>query len=243
MVELEAFLWGLAAGSSLVIGSAIGLYFEVSQRAIGLIMAFGAGALISALTFELTAEAYRAGGADVVALGLALGSATFYLGNRELDKRGGKHRKRSSGKQADGSPTGLVLGAVLDGIPESLVIGSTLLAGDGVGVAVVGAVFLSNLPEALAASTGMKRAGHAPRRVMLLWTSVALISALAATVGFVALEDVSESTIALLQAFAAGSILTMLADTMMPEAFDHGGDAVGVVTVIGFASAFMLSAF
>jgi ZIP family zinc transporter len=238
---LEAAFWGFVGGAALLLGAAGGLYLPTSQRVIGLIMGFGAGVLISALAFELTREAYDKGGADAVAGGLALGALTFYLGDRIIDARGGEHRKRSGGEQADGQPGAIVLGALLDGIPESVAIGVTLLAGKGVGAAVVGAVFLSNVPESLSAATGLQKAGHSRRWILLLWTAVAAVSALAAALGYGLLGGASDNVVAGIQAFAAGAILTMLADTMMPEAFDHGGSLAGLVTVAGFASAFLLS--
>ena len=238
---LEAAFWGFVGGVSLVLGAGAGLTLPVSRRTIGLIMGFGAGVLISALSFELTQEAFEVGGTDAVAIGLAAGALTFFAGDRVIDRRGGKHRKRSSGEQSEGNPQAIVLGAVLDGIPESVAIGVSLLGGKGVGVAVVAAVFLSNVPEALAAATGLRKAGHSGRWIMGLWLGVALVSAAAAAIGYAALGNASPDVIAVIQAFAAGAILTMLADTMMPEAFAEGGDLVGLVTVLGFAGAFVLS--
>jgi ZIP family zinc transporter len=176
-----------------------------------------------------------------VALGLAAGALAFFAGDAVVDGRGGDDRKRSGGEQAGGSASALVLGAMMDGIPESVAIGVSLLGGEGVGVAVVAAVFLSNVPESLSAATGLRRAGHSPRWILGLWLGVALISALAAGLGYALLGDASGDLLAFIQAFAAGAILTMLADTMMPEGFAHGGRAVGLVTVLGFALAFLLS--
>jgi ZIP family zinc transporter len=238
---VEAAFWGFVGGVSLLLGAAAGLALPVSKRTIGLIMGFGAGVLISALSFELTQEAFDVGGTDAVAFGLAAGALAFFAGDRVIDRRGGQHRKRSSGQQAEGRPQAIVLGAVLDGIPESVAIGVSLLGGKGVGIAVVAAVFLSNVPEALAAATGLRAAGHSNRWIMTMWLAVALVSALAAAVGYAALGDASADVIAVIQAFAAGAILTMLADTMMPEAFTEGGDLVGLVTVLGFAGTFVLS--
>ncbi|WP_354699490.1 hypothetical protein DSM112329_05207 [Paraconexibacter sp. AEG42_29] len=238
---LTAAFWGFVGGFALLLGAAAGLTLPVSKRVIGLIMGFGAGVLISALAFELTDEAFRTGGTDAVAIGLAAGALTFFAGDRVIDARGGDKRKRSSGAQAEGDPQAIVLGAVLDGIPESVAIGVSLLAGDGVGVAVVAAVFLSNVPESLAAATGLRAAGHSPRWIMGLWLGVAVVSSLAAALGYLALGGASPEVVAVIQAFAGGAILTMLADTMMPEAFEEGGDLVGLVTVLGFAVAFVLS--
>jgi ZIP family zinc transporter len=154
---------------------------------------------------------------------------------------GGEHRKRSGGEQEAGSAQAIVLGALMDGIPESVAIGVSLLAGKGVGVATVAAVFLSNVPESLSAATGLRKAGHSDRWIVGLWTAVAIVSALAAAAGYALLGDASPAVVGFIQSFAAGAILTMLADTMMPESFKHGGNVVGLVTLLGFALAFLLS--
>jgi ZIP family zinc transporter len=237
----EAAFWGFVAGGALIVGAVAGLWLRPSQRTIGLIMGFGAGVLISALAFELTEEAFNTGGANAVALGLGAGALTFFAGDWAIDARGGHDRKRSGGEQASGSAGAIVLGAVLDGIPESAAIGLTLLEGGGVSGAVVAAVFLSNVPESLSAATGLRAAGHSRGWILWLWTGVALVSAAAAAIGYAAAGDASGDTVAFIQAFAAGAVLTMLADTMMPEAFQHGGRAAGLLTVFGFALAFLLS--
>jgi ZIP family zinc transporter len=238
---LEAAFWGFVGGFALLVGAVLGLRSSTSQRTIGLVMAFGAGVLISALAFELTEESFERGGAGSVALGLAIGGLSFYGGDWILDHRGGEHRKRSGGEQQGGAAGAIVLGALMDGIPESVAIGVSLLGGKGVGIATVAAVFLSNVPESLSAATGLKKAGHSDRWILALWTGVAVISAVAAAVGYAALGDASPAVVAFIQAFAAGAILTMLADTMMPESFEHGGNVVGLVTLLGFALAFLLS--
>jgi zinc transporter, ZIP family len=238
---LEATFWGFVGGFALLIGAALGLLLGASQRLIGLVMAFGAGVLISALAFELTEEAFRRGGTDAVAVGLAVGGLAFFVGDWIVDHRGGNHRKRSGGEQAGGSGAAIVVGAMLDGIPESVAIGVSLLGGGSVGVAVVAAVFLSNVPESLSAASGLRKAGHSPTWILGLWLAVAVISAVAAGLGYAFLGDASANVIGFIQAFAAGAILTMLADTMMPESFEHGGSVVGLVTLAGFALAFLLS--
>ncbi len=204
-------------------------------------MAFGAGVLISALAFELTQEALDVAGADALALGLGAGALTFFAGDWAIDARGGHDRKRSGGQQAAGAAPAIVLGVLLDGIPESAVIGLSLVEGEGVSVAVVAAVFLSNVPESLSAATGLQRAGHSRMWTLGLWTAVAVVSALAAAIGNVLMDSATADAVGFVQAFAAGAVLTMLADTMMPEAFEHGGRAAGLLTVLGFALAALLS--
>jgi len=238
---LAAAGWGLVGGAALVLGAAIGLVARPSQRTIALVMAFGAGVLISALTFELTEEAFRRGGALAVAGGLSAGALAFFAADWLVDRRGGRDRKRSGGQQAAGSATAIVIGALMDGIPESAAIGLTLIEGGGVGAAVVAAVFLSNVPESISAARGLRLAGHRPGRIVALWVGVALISGLAAALGYGLLDSASPALVGAVEAFAAGAILTMLADTMMPEAFEHGGSVVGLVTVGGFATAYLFS--
>jgi zinc transporter, ZIP family len=159
-----------------------------------------------------------------------------------IDRMGGADRKRSGGGQQEGSPLAIVLGIVLDGIPESLVLGLTIVVGGSVSAAFLVAVALSNVPEAVAATSGLARSGWSGARILGLWTLVSLVSGAAALVGFAVFDDASSTLLAFVLAFAGGAILTMLADTMMPEAFEHAGPLVGVVTTFGFALAFALSA-
>jgi zinc transporter, ZIP family len=239
----EAFFWGFVAASSLLVGGIVALRFPVGMRTLGLVMGFGSGVLISAVAYELVQEAVTTadrGGA--VALGLFSGSAVFFVGDALIDRYGGADRKKAAGAAAGSSALAIVLGIVLDGIPESAVIGLGLLTGEGVSAAMLSAVFLSNLPEAVAATSGLSRSGWSGRNVMLLWLGVTIVSALASLAGFALLDGAADDTIAFVLAFAGGAILTMLADTMMPEAFEHGGRLVGVLTTLGFALAFGISA-
>jgi zinc transporter, ZIP family len=205
-------------------------------------MAFGAGVLISAVAFELFLDA-----ADAVedrawiAVGLFAGALTFFVGDTIIDRMGGDGRKSMGGRQAGGAALAIVLGIVLDGIPESFVVGMDLLSGEGISAAFVAAVFLSNLPESAAATSGLKKAGWQDIRIYGLWVSVTLVAGVAAALGYKLLGDASGNTIAFVLAFAAGAILTMLADTMMPEAFEKGGRAVGLLTTLGFATAVLIT--
>jgi zinc transporter, ZIP family len=238
---LEAGGWGLLGASSLLIGAIAGLALRIPERAIGLILAFGAGTLISAVSFELTEEAYRLGGADTVTVGLALGALSYFTGDELLARRGVKDRMSTRGPSRSDAPTALVLGAVLDGIPESAVIGLSLLAGGGVAVPVLAAVFLSNFPESISSSSGMRKAGVSARHVLTVWLWVTLVSGIAAAAGYGLLDGASDDWIGLIEAFAGGAVLTMLIDTMIPEAFREGGCPAGLVTVLGFALAYLLS--
>jgi len=236
-----ALFWGLFAGSSLILGGAIALALPIGDRLLGLIMAFGAGVLISAVSFELVAEAFEtSAGSGGVALGLAAGALTFFVGDALIDRMGGAGRKKMHGA-AGGSALAIVLGIVLDGIPESAVIGLGLLDGAGVSVAVIAAVFLSNLPEAIAATRGLSTDGWKSGKILGLWGAVTVVCGLSSLLGYVALDSAGASTLAFVLAFAGGAILTMLADTMMPEAFEHGGKLVGLLTTLGFGLAFALT--
>jgi ZIP family zinc transporter len=236
-----SFGWGTLAASSLVIGALIALRFHIGLRAIGLIMGFGAGVLISALAFDLVEEAVdKASGHGWVAVGLFAGCGVFFGGDRLIDRLGGGDRKDADGGQEGGSALALVLGSVLDGIPESMVIGLTIYEGGAVGAAYLAAVFISNLPESISSTSGLKTSGWQTSRILWMWIAIALISGLASLLGYVLFQDSSPDTVAFVLAFAAGAILTMLAQTMMPEAFEHGGKLVGVVTTLGFAVAFTI---
>jgi len=238
-----SFSWGLLAASSLIIGGAVALVWDVHERVLGLVMAFGSGVLISAVAFELVEEAYNTTGEKGgVAGGLAAGCAVFFLGDWLIDRKGGADRKDSNGKQATGSPLAIVLGIVLDGIPESIVLGLTIVVGGSVSTAYLAAVFISNVPEAFAASSGLELAGWRKSRILGLWVVVALVSGLFSLLGFGVFDTAGPTEIAFVLSFAAGAILTMLADTMMPEAFAHGGKLVGVATTLGFGVAFGLHA-
>jgi ZIP family zinc transporter len=237
----EALVWGLIATSSLVIGAVIAIVRPLGERIVGLVMAFGGGVLISAVAYELVEEAFNAheGGAWV-ALGLAAGALVFYFGDLRIDRMGGKHRKRMT-EDTEGEAKAIVLGTVLDGVPENLVLGLGLVTGGSVSAAMLAAVFLSNLPESVGSSAGLRRAGWSSRQVLLLWTVVALVTALAAPIGFGLLDNASSELLAFVMAFAAGSLLTMLSDSMMPQAFEHGGAAAGLMTTFGFGLAFAIT--
>lgn len=240
MGALAAGFWGFVGGASLLIGALVGIYANASRRTIATIMALGAGVLISSVAFELMDEAYRLGGFDASAFGLLLGALAFFFADREVNRRGGTRRKNPVDKQGD-SATAIAIGALLDGIPESAAIGISLLGGGEISAALVAAVFLSNVPEGLSSASGMKQAGRSIPHIIGLWGGVTMVSAVAALLGYFFLAGAPENVVASIQAFAAGAILTMLASTMMPEAFEEGGEVVGLVTAVGFLLSFVLS--
>jgi len=236
-----AFGWGTLGGSSLVIGALFALRFRIGLRWIGLIMAFGAGVLISAVAFDLVEEAAAtSSGEGALVFGMFTGCAVFFGGDWLIDRLGGSERKDATGGQEGGSSLAIVLGTVLDGIPESIVIGLTILEGGAVGAAFLAAVFISNLPESISSTSGLVSGGWKKARILWMWIVIALVSGLASLAGYGLFQDSSPDTVAFVLAFAAGAILTMLADTMMPEAFEHGGKLVGVVTTLGFVIAFAI---
>jgi ZIP family zinc transporter len=240
-----AGVWGGVAGSALLIGAAIGFFLRVPQRVIASIMAFGSGVLISALSFELMEEAWKRGGFTATAIGFLAGAAVYTAANVQLNRHGAKHRKRSQDQQAQekdqgGSGLAIAIGALLDGIPESMVIGISMLEGKGVSAVVVAAIFLSNIPEGLSSAAGMKKAGRGVAYAMGVWGGIAVASALAAVIGYSLFSDVSPHVVAATMAVAAGAILAMIADTLIPEAFEQAHDYTGLVTVGGFLTAFAL---
>lgn len=244
---LTAGGWGLFAGAALLAGAAIGSLVRVPPRLIALVMAFGSGVLMAAVSFELITDAYERSGIWPVVAGAVGGAAVYSGANALLARRGAQHRKRSgehqqpSEAEAPGSGNAIALGALLDGIPESVVIGTSLLGGGHLGVATVGAVFISNIPEGLASSAGMRSAGRSRAYVFVLWGSIAVISGLAALAGYALLGGASEAVMAVITAVAGGAILAMIADTMIPEAYSKVHLLTGLVTVVGFLAAFALS--
>jgi ZIP family zinc transporter len=229
--------WGALAASSLVIGALLGLLRAWPDRLVGLVLAFGAGALISAVSFDLAEEGAQVGEPGWLGLGLAGGAITYFALDRLVARP--RHARRRGASANAGSA--LALGAFLDGIPEQTVLGIGIAAGQGVSVALLIAIFVSNLPEAIGSSTEMRAAGRRPATIRRLWLLVALICAAATVVGYAIADNVSGNVNAAIDGFAAGALLVMLIDSMIPDAVRKGGDVSGLVTVLGFAVAAALS--
>jgi ZIP family zinc transporter len=237
---VQAGLWGLFGGGALVLGAAVAYFVTLPKRAVATVMALGSGVLISAVSFELMDEAFRNGGFVAAAVGFVGGAALYTAANLYISRHGARHRKRSGShsleRQPDASEGGglaIAAGALLDGVPESVAI--------GVSVATVAAVFLSNVPEGLASVAGMRKAGRSASYIFGVWGGIALACGLAALLGNVALAGAPPSVGAITSAVAAGAILAMIADTMIPEAFEQTHEYAGLITVLGFLAAFALT--
>ncbi|MEZ0579095.1 ZIP family metal transporter [Nocardioides sp. MH1] len=244
-VWLAAGLWGLLAGGALVLGALVAWRVRVSQPVVASIMAFGAGVLISALSFDLVDEAETTGGLGPTVVGFLLGALAYVGANLVLNRRGARHRKRSgeqqpSEEEQSGSGAAIAVGALLDGVPESVVLGLSLLGGNGVGVPVLAAIFISNLPEGLSSAAGMKRNGRSATYVFGVWIAIAVASGLAGLLGCLLLQGAPDATIALITAVAAGAILAMVSDTMIPEAFEQAHLFAGLIATLGFIVAFTI---
>jgi ZIP family zinc transporter len=235
-----AFGWGALGASALLLGALIAYRLAPGRGVIAVVMALGTGLLVGSVTFELIDEALKTSTVAWVGLLLLIGAAVFTVGDWILSRRGGGERKDPTGAQMEGSPLAIVLGSVLDGIPESFVLGLTTLQG-GVSVSLLAGVVLSNLPEGMSSSSGLKAAHWAERRVMWMWSAVIVVSAVSAAAGYALLDPASGRTGALVQAFAAGALLAMLADTLLPEAYEVEGILTGFLVVAGFAVSLALS--
>jgi ZIP family zinc transporter len=235
---LEAMGWALLGASSLLIGAGLAFVAPITKHVLGFVLAFGAGVLISAVAYELVEEAAGFGApALVVAGSFVIGALVFAGGDLFIEKR-----LKGAGSEPGG--LGIVLGAVLDGIPESIVIGASLINQDSASVAVVVAVFLSNVPESVSASSDLMRDPRwSKARIFLMWVIVVVASTVAAGLGFAALKNASPAWISAIQAFSAGAILTMLADEMIPESYEYTDHdkTVGVALAVGFAVSAALS--
>jgi ZIP family zinc transporter len=228
------------AASSLVIGAIAGAVRPWSQRLIGAVLAFGAGALISAVSFDLAEEGAALGDHGVLAVGLAVGAFTYFALDRLVGRRSARSKRRGGGG-GGGAGSSLALGAFLDGIPEQLVLGIGIAVGEGVSVGLLVAIFVSNLPEAIGSSTEKHDAGRSSGSIRRLWIAVALVCALSTVVGYAVADNVSGNFRAGVDGFAAGALLVMLIDSMIPDAVRKAGDISGLVTVLGFAVAAGLS--
>lgn len=235
---IGAALAGLAAGGALFVGALVAWFVRVPQVVVASIMAFGSGVLISALSFDLVLEAQEQGGLIPTAIGFASGALAYVGANTLLDRRNARNRRYAGGDPGTG--TGIALGALLDGIPESAVLGLSMLGGHTVSIPVLSAIIISNLPEGLSSTAALKSSGRSATYVFTLWGSIALVSALSAVGGLLLLQDASVEVTAVVTAIAAGAILAMISDTMIPEAFQKAHASTGLLATAGFLLSFSI---
>lgn len=241
-VSLHALLWGTVAGSALLIGAVAAWWLRIPRVWVCAVMAFGAGVLVSALSFELVLEAFTLGGLAATAAGVAAGALLYFGANALLARRSRTRSRAQGGSSGSSSGSAIAVGALIDGIPESVALGLGLVAGASVNPTMLIAIFVSNIPEGLASSADMKASGRSSRSIFALWGSIVLASGLAAFIGAIALEGMPAEVLAFTTAVAAGGILTMIADTMIPEAYAVDHDYTGLLVTAGFLSAFSLHA-
>ena len=238
-----AIIYSFLAGFSLILGVIIGTVFKISQKVIAAIMAFGSGVLICALTFGLMEEAFKHGGFDAIAIGFLIGGVVFIGGDFLVHRYGGRnHKKKKHFKTVrDTNGKAIILGAALDGIPESIALGLSLLEKNGIGLLMLAAIFLSNLPESISSIDDLRKEGISTKQIYFTWSIVSISSIGAAILSFFFLKNISLNLRGIIEAFASGAILAMLADSMMPEAYEEGGYLIGFLTMLGFLTAFILS--
>ena len=241
-----SLLWGFVASIPLVAGAVLASFVNLKKSIIASTMAFGAGVLVAALTFSLIEEAYNLVNDLVpVVLGFTLGGLSYSIANHILNrKRGTKNRKRSHGENAgggkDASGIALMVGSLMDNIPENMALGISLVAGGTVNIVLIAAIFISNFPEGLASSQGMKKNGKSTKQILLLWAIVVAIGTVSSAIGFSVLANANKDVVSIALSYASGAILVMIAESMIPEAFEEGGSKIGLATMAGFAVAFVL---
>lgn len=238
-----ALATGAIAGSSVFIGALAGIFLKLKETYIAMIMAFGAGILIGASVFELLKESAEKGGLTATSLGFLAGSMVFTGFNLYLAKKGGHKRKSSDQKSTDNSGTAIFFGTILDAVPESVIIGLSILETGAIGWLLVVAVFISNFPEGLSSSVGLKKGGYSNAKIMIMWGVVCVLAGLSSLAGYFFLEGASGATIAMISSFAAGGIIAMVTDTMVPESFKKGGPLVGFITSLGLLASLILTHF
>ena len=241
---MTAVLYGLAASSALVIGAAIGTRYSPSKRLTGVLLAFASGALISALAFELFEEAFELGGAVRSGLGLLAGAATFVATDTALDRYvaghpGPEEREVVADASRGGVGWALLAAVTLDGVPENLALGASLV--EGASVSLLVAIFASNLPESLVGAVAMRDEDRSARTVLGTWLACALLLAVAVVAGRALVGGLDDSILAVALGFAGGAVLASLADTLMPEAFEHGRPLNAFATAAGFFLSFVLA--
>jgi zinc transporter, ZIP family len=232
--------WGALAASSLPLGAALAFVRPWPARWVGIVLAFGAGALISAISFSLALEGANVGGFDTTAIGLGVGALTYYLLDGAIARRHRTGRGRPGRAAATEAGSALALGAFLDGVPEQMALGIGVATGEG-SIGLLVAIFVSNLPEAIGSAADMRGSGRPRGTIMRLWLAVAFVCLLSTVAGWALADSVSGDFKAAIDGFAAGALIVMLIDSMIPEASSDSGRVAGLVTTLGFAVATALA--
>ncbi len=244
---IEAFLWGLVVGSGLIMGAAISYVFNLPHRVVAAVMGIGGGVLISVLAFELIDEAYTHGGLASSASGFIAGAVLFSTANWLLSGQGAKHRKRCAQcivqlgeDKKGGNELAIAVGSIIDDIPEAIIVGISLAGGVAIGKAVLIGFFLANIPEGLASASGMKKSGRSATYIFGVWGGITLLTGIAGMLGYAVFASFPVTIISFITALAAGGIMSMVAETMIPEAFEEAQSFIGLITATGFLMFFLL---
>ncbi|WP_394138712.1 ZIP family metal transporter [Cytobacillus oceanisediminis] len=238
-----AAIWGGVSGSAVLLGALAAMFLPISKKMIGYIMAFGTGVLIGAAAYELLGESVHNGGLFPTSIGFVAGAITFTLFDIIISNKGAQNRKRSGHKAATTGGMVLFIGTIMDAIPESIMIGASLIEEQSVSFLLVAAIFISNFPEGLSSSSGMEKSGYSKKKIILLWILVFVISSLASLIGFVFLDGASKEVMSVIAGFAGGAIIAMVASTMMPEAYEDSGPMTGFIAALGLLVSLMLDNF
>jgi len=244
---IEAFLWGLVVGSGLMMGVVTSYFFNLPHRLIAALMGFGGGVLISVLAFELLEEAYIHGGLPFTMMGFFAGAIVFSGANWLISLAGGKHRKRCSecvvqypGHKKKSNELAIAIGSAMDDIPEAIIVGIALVGGGAISKAVLIGFFLANIPEGLASASGMKQSGRSAGYIFGVWGGITFLTGIGGILGYSVFGSYPETSVAFITALAAGGILSMVAETMIPEAFEESHSFIGSITALGFMAFFIL---
>lgn len=238
----NAALWGGISGSAVLLGAFGAIFLHIPKKVIGYIMASGTGVLIGAASFELLGKSVHRGGIQATAIGFLAGALLFTIFDYIISKRGAKHRKRS-GQTEQTAGLAIFIGTVIDAIPESMMLGASLIERQSVSWLLVVAIFLSNLPEGLSSTSGLANSGFSKLKIFALWFSVLVISSLSSWAGYFFLSDASDSVMAGIAAFAGGGIIAMVSSTMMPEAYEDSGPVTGMFAALGLLTSLLLDHF
>lgn len=247
----DALFWGAVSASSLMVGTILGLIRRWPERFIGWVLAFGGGALIASIAFELSEAAVELGGPIATAIGMAVGALLYFFGDVLLEGRPKptseqadamhdtlrhrQHASRRRRKSASTAGTALALGALLDGMPEQVVLGIEIATGGSVSLGLLIAIFVSNIPEAMGSAADMRQAGTARGKIFAMWSTVTILSVIASGFGYLLAANVGPEMQASINGIAGGALLVMLVDSLFPEAREKGGRMAGLITVLGFA--------